>query len=326
MDVSPRGARPIGRGTRREAPRRLLVNHAIRPVLVLLFVTLAACGGGGAGSGTGTVSMKITDAPFPATADCLAAARVEIDQVSARRGEDEWVTIPLADASASSMTLDLLQLRAGLQDSLALGEVPTGAYSEVRLRVVRAVLEFTDGSTPVEFKIPSGSSSGLKLKLEPPLLVAGGQTAQLVLDVDLSSSFHTAGLGGDPTCDELKQGEAKVLFRPVIHVHNAAEIGLVLGTVFAADGTTPAPDVEVSAFPVGTVVDGTTVPTALTFSSPAGLDLVVEGSYALLLPPGEYDLYVRAQGVEGRTLARDALVVVAGDTLDANDLTLPAAP
>src|SRR5207247_1901840 len=106
--------------------------------------------------------------------------------------------------------------------------------------------------------------------------IAAGQTTPLVLDFDLANSFHVTGLGGDPTCDELKLGST-ILFDPVVHALNADETGVVSGTVTDSTGAVVA-DVEVTAFPAGTVVDATTVPTASTFSAPAGLLNAPEGS------------------------------------------------
>jgi hypothetical protein len=291
----------------------------------LVLAGLTACGGGGSGGGTGTLAMSMTDAPFPATEGCLAAALVDIDRIEARNAEGGFVDVPLVGAVDGVVTLDLLDLRAGLSESLGLAEVPTGAYDEVRLHIVRSVLQFTDGSPEVEFKVPSGDASGLKLKIEPPVLVAEGATTELLLDFDLTASFHATGAGGDPTCDELKQGVAGCHFRPVIRMHNAAQIALVSGTVLDAEAA-PAGDVEVVAYVAGTVIDDQAVPAATTFSTPVDSTLPLPGTYALILPAGSYDLYVRAQGAEASTLALAGLAVAAGDILTGQDLTLPAPP
>lgn len=296
-----------------------------RPVFVRLALVAAllgstACGGGGPGGGTGTVAMTITDAPFPATEGCLAAAWIEVDRAEIR-GPAGFVDLALTGATGGVVRIDLLELRSGLSDSLALGDVPTGSYDQVRLHIVRSELEFEDGSPAQSFKVPSGSASGLKINIKPPILVATGQTTPLLLDFDLSSSFHTTGVGGNPTCDELKTGEAGVIFRPLIRAINTDEHALVTGVVSDA-AATPVADVEVTAFPAGAVVDGTTDPAASGFSAPAGMTSVAVGSYALFLEPGTYDLYVRAQGATDRTLVLSSLVVVPGGTLT-QDLTLP---
>jgi hypothetical protein len=291
-------------------------------VVPVLFAV--GCGGGGGGVETGTLALTATDAPFPATEGCLAAALVEVDRVEAQ-GQGGWVEIGLVDDSDGDadgvVTLDLLQLRSGLEDSLAVGEIPTGSYHQIRLHILSSVLRFADGSPDRTFLVPSGDTSGLKINVQPRFVIASGQTTSLVLDFDLANSFHVTASGGDPTCEDLASGPGTVHFAPVVHAMNVDETGVVTGIV--EDGAAaPVADVEVSAFPAGTVVDADSVPVATTFSAPSGLAAVEEGSYALRLDPGSYDLYVRAQGVEGRTQAATDVEVTAGD-LTVQDLTVP---
>ncbi len=288
-------------------------------VPALALALLAACGGGGGGGGSGTLALTATDGPFPATDGCLSAALVAIDAVTVQ-GDAGFVSIPLDGAVDGAVTIDLLQLRSGLDASLAVGSLPTGTYHQIRLHLVSATLQFSDGSPEQQFTVPSGMQTGIKIDVQPNFVVAAGQTTPIVIDFDLADSFHTTGLGGDPTCDELKQG-SNVMFDPVVHAMNADETGVVSGTVTDA-GAVPEADVEVTAFPAGTVVDGTTVPTASTFSAPAGLANAPEGSYAMRLDPGTYDLYVRAQGATDRTLAASG-VVVAANAITTQDLSTP---
>jgi hypothetical protein len=52
-------------------------------VAVLLTGLAPSCGGGGAGA-HGYVGLAVTDAPFPATEGCLAAALLEVDGAEIR--------------------------------------------------------------------------------------------------------------------------------------------------------------------------------------------------------------------------------------------------
>jgi hypothetical protein len=175
-------------------------------------LSLSCSDGGGGGAGTGTLSVPITDAPFPAHEGCLAAALVTIDAVQAK-GDQGFSEVALVDPDPDgTVTLDLLTLRAGLMDSLAVSEVPTGSISEIRLHILESVLVFEDTTPDARFKVPSGDSSGLKIRIDPPARVVAGQTTTLILDLDLANSFHTRGLGGDPTCDDLKLGDDQVIF------------------------------------------------------------------------------------------------------------------
>jgi hypothetical protein len=293
--------------------------------VVLLAVGLGAgCGGGGGGGSTGTLALSATDGPFPATEGCLSAALIDVDRASVQRvdGEEGWLDLPLVGAVDGVLTLDLLQLRSGLEEALAVGLLPTGTYHQIRLHLLAARLQFTDGSPERSFTVPSGMQSGLKINVNPSFVIAAGQTTPILIDFDLARSFHVTANGGEPDCDDLKSGSGTTMFDPVVHAMNVDTTGVVAGTVSDA---TPAPvaDVEVSAFPAGTVVDATTVPTATTFSAPDGLLNAPLGSYAMRLEPGSYDLYVRAQDATDRTLAASAVVVTAGQ-ITTQDLSLPA--
>lgn len=298
-------------------------RRSMRGVLLLAGAAMLAlaCSNGGGGGGTGTLSVPIADAPFPAQDGCLDQALITVDGVEARIG-DGFHDVALVDPDPDgTVTLDLLTLRAGVMDSLALSDLPTGRVSEIRLHIVESVLVFTDGSPDAAFKVPSGDASGLKIRIEPPAVVAAGQTTTLILDFDLADSFHTLGLGGDPTCDDLKQGENQVIFSPLVRANNESTDAIIRGTVIDDSGV-PVPDVEVSAFPAGTDIVAEPDPLATTFSAPDGLDGVQEGDYALLLPAGTYDLYLRNQGVDERVLAAENVVVGAGESLEGVDLTL----
>ena len=284
----------------------------------LASLALAACGGGSGSGGNGTLQLNITDAPFPATEGCVAAVNVEITEVSAK-GDSGFVV--LREETEGPLTIDLFDLRAGLSENLAVSEIPTGAYSEIRLVIEKATIEFDDGAPAQEFKIPSGSASGLKIKIDPPVLVASGQTSEVMLDVNLTESFHTTGLGGEPTCDDLKAGETTVIFRPVIRAINEAETALLRGVV--SDDTGPVGDAEVCAFPAGTTVEADTEASAFTLSTPASMENIAEGSYALMLDPGDYDIYVRPQGAEARVLVASSVSVAAGDDITQDLLIAP---
>jgi hypothetical protein len=88
----------------------------------------------------------------------------------------------------------------------------------------------------------------------------------------------------------------------------------------------PAAHVEVCAFVAGTDIAVEPEPEATTFSAPDGLDGAAEGDYALLLPAGTYDLYVRDQGETDKSLALEDLVLLPGEALEGVDLSLPALP
>ena len=295
-----------------------------RSVLVLLATMglVVACGGGG--DGTGTLAVSITDAPFPSGADCLAFANVTVTSVAAKVTDladsdpKGWVEVPLGDAP---VTVNLLDLRAGLSSALGSVDLATGTYKEIRLVLGDAVLEFADGSQQ-SFKVPSGSSSGLKIKIEPDLVIVAGETSELLLDLDLARSFKAGGAGGDPTCDELKKGEAKVKFSPVVRAVNLDLTGALAGTVKDAAGDAVA-EAEITVYAKGTDVAGNPEPAATTSSVGAGLANTAAGAWAVRLEAGEYDVYVRAPGGDDRVLAIEGASVQAGAITDGQEIVLP---
>jgi len=290
------------------------------PLAIFFLAFVVGCGGGGGSdSSTGTLDLSMVDAPFPVTDDCLKAANIIVDRVEIQ-GHGGFEAIPLVDAVDGKVQLNLLELVGGLDQRLAIGELPTGRYHQIRLHLVEAKLVFHDDTEQV-FKIPSGSQSGLKINVEPHVVIAAGQTAHLQLDFDLAESFHVTGTGGDPTCDDLKDGENKVIFNPVVHACNLDESGVVSGTV--SREAIPLSGVLVEVFVAEQVIDDTTAPVATTFSSPSGLENVAEGEYALRVAPGTYDLYVQAPDAASRTLAAKDVVVVQGQ-IKVQDLSVPS--
>ncbi len=287
----------------------------------LLSLGVVACGSGGGGHDTGTMVLSITDAPFPATEGCVSAAWVDLVGVNIRGGEEGgWTELSLMDGDEPTR-IDLLKLRAGLSDQLGAIEVPTGAYDEVRLVIDGAELEFDDGSPAQPFKVPSGQSSGIKVKIDPPLLVASGQTSELLLDVDLTKSFHTTGLGGEPTCNELKAGEGGVIFRPVIRAINLAETSLVMGIVMDS-GALGIEGAEVAVRDAGDEESVEPIIATISVGEPTEEGEPAKGAYAVALEPGTYDFWVRLPDAENGVVVAEGVVVGVGEVKEL-DLVVP---
>lgn len=223
------------------------MNFKTLGILMLFFVgTFMACSElsdsdlenaedkNGLGNGKGTVVFKITDAPFPA--DLVAEANVTIDWIKllkssddAEEGEEENggeegenssdVLIQLEEA----VTYNLIELSNGQTAIMAEMEIPSGVYKEIRLHVVDAGIVLTDGSE-YDLKVPSGNSSGLKIKVEPALEVEGGVTSEVLFDFDVSRSFVMRG--------NLKNLQG-FIFKPVVRAvaHGQTTTGEINGIV-----------------------------------------------------------------------------------------------
>jgi hypothetical protein len=170
---------------------------------LLLCGYLAACGtdtgssGSGIGSGSGGslsgdrpgLTLRLTDAPFD------DAVRVSVKFVEVRlkkKGSNEWVSI---DLSSKPQSIDLLALQ-GTKTAELLREVkvPGVDYDELRMIVDTTTMANTielSGGGIVELKIPSGGSSGLKIKGD--FTVSDNLPTSLVVDVDLRQSIRKNG-------------------------------------------------------------------------------------------------------------------------------------
>jgi hypothetical protein len=143
--------------------------------------------------GKGRINVLITDSPFPV--EMVGNAIVTIDRVEVRhrddvnQGEDADSFIVISE---TEMEIDLLQLTNGITEEIASADLEAGYYDMIRLHVVDATVILADG-TEFDLKVPSGDTSGLKIKLEPAIYLDEGQTSDVLLDFDVSRSFVVRG-------------------------------------------------------------------------------------------------------------------------------------
>lgn len=179
------------------------------------------------GSGIGTMSVLVTDSPFPF--DILQEANIHVLKVTGRRESDvdtQFVTL----YDGPDTTLNLLDLQNGITASLAQAQVPAGSYNQFRFFVDSASVKLTNGDE-YALKVPSGSSSGIKLMVDPPVIVIEDSTQNpllggiLLVDVDVSKSFVLQGNPDTPA------GIHGFLFKPVLRGVNLNNTGNIVGTV-----------------------------------------------------------------------------------------------
>lgn len=172
--------------------------------------------------GKGRLTVNITDAPFPI--DIVDKTVVTIDRLSigsAAEGEDEGNFLVLSEEERE---IDLLDLTNGVTLELASVDIDAGTYDEIRLHVVDAKVLLKDG-TEFDLKIPSGSSSGLKIKIAPAVTIEEGLESTVLLDFDVSKSFVMQGNMNTPA------GIKGFLFKPVIRCVFEGFTGQIEGTV-----------------------------------------------------------------------------------------------
>ena len=180
-------------------------------ILVLLPLTmgLMACGDDGTGSeGAAWVQVQLTDAP----SDQIESAEVWVSRVYLQPGDDS----DLSDGEGSGRAelfndpdnprhYDLLDLRNGVVADLTEPViVESGVYSQLRLVVDSARITlvegvtFDDGSSVRSLKVPSGSSSGIKVQLAQPLDAEAGKLTIILVDFDVDRNFVFQGPADRP--------------------------------------------------------------------------------------------------------------------------------
>lgn len=249
------------------------------------------------GEGNGLVVVKITDAPFPV--DLVKEALVTIDRIELKN--DSVLTDTNDKDSAfvvfeKDTTIDLLDLSNGVTAILSKIEIPVGIYKEVRLHVVEASLKVTDVDTVYKLKIPSGTSSGIKLKIKPALEVKEGAETELLLDFDVSRSFKVIGN------DNGKKGIKGFMFMPVVRAAGVAKTGKLEGLV-ADNESVKLADAWVTLLSgIDTVASSKTTP---------------GGFYAIIgIPEGDYSVTCNKDGYTEQKI--DQISIKAGKVVKQN--------
>jgi hypothetical protein len=180
----------------------------------------------------GKLIVKITDAPFPI--DMVEEANVIITKVEIRSAADtsgsevDSAGYPFITIFEGSEKFNLMDLRNGVTADLVDVEIPAGDYDHIRIYVDSATITLKDYGT-FDAKVPSGAQTGIKLFIEPSLKVAGGLTAEVLLDFCLDKSFVMQGNMNTPA------GIKGFIFKPVIRAVNNTESGTIQGVVTGSD-------------------------------------------------------------------------------------------
>jgi len=189
---------------------------------LLLCGSLAACGtdsgssdqsGNTVASGSGpSFSLRVTDAPI----DYALSVVLRFTEVRLRNTNGNWTS----HIFNTPKSIDMLQLQGTKTADLLIDKlVDVGNYDEIRLLVDGAPMAnyVLDAGGMAELMIPSGSSSGLKIKGD--FSVLENRPASLVMDLDLRQSITMAGNSG------------KYILKPVVRLVSDQESGHIRGTV-----------------------------------------------------------------------------------------------
>ena len=259
----------------------------------LMVLMMASCNKTQVGD-TGRMVVKITDDPFDIGS--VEAATVKITKVEIRKAGDGISDgSPFITLSEDPVTIDLINLRNGLTETLLDLEIPEGEYDLIRLYVEEAGLKLKDFTDTYNVKVPSGSQTGIKIFISPAIVVSGGLTSEVLLDFDLSRSFIMRG--------NMRNNNG-FIFKPCIRAANLTTAGRIAGTV--ADTS----EVKIADARVWVMQDTVM---ATTFSD-------TTGHYALIgLKAGIYSVFATGEGydtvgfedvnvIEGNLTVRDFIL------------------
>ncbi len=131
-----------------------------------------------------TLKVRLTDNPVLAD-----EVNVDIQQVRVKFSEDSingWT-----DLNTYAGVYDLLGLQNGVDTLLAVGTIPSDVVKEIRFVLGTNNTIMVNGLT-YPLSIPSGSESGLKIKVNKKL---NGSLDSLLIDFDAALSIHQTGSG-----------------------------------------------------------------------------------------------------------------------------------
>lgn len=160
------------------------MKHYIFPALALLLSTtvffITACQKENNNSTT-DLKIHLTDNPYNAT-----EVNVDIKEVKVNLQDDSsgWVSL-----NTHAGIYNLLDFQNGIDTVIAQATVPTGVVKEVRF-ILGSNNSITINGINYPLTIPSGSESGLKIKLTKQL---NATVDSLVIDFDAALSIFQTG-------------------------------------------------------------------------------------------------------------------------------------
>ncbi len=262
----------------------------------------------------GRLAVRLTDAPFPH--DLVAEANVTVFKIDARyKGDlpDEDTmdgnlkvimepeeTSPFILLMEEEIDVNLLELTNGITQTMIDIDVPVGSYDLVRVYVKGVNIVMKDGTT-YDLKVPSGEQTGIKIFINPEIVVNGGLSSNLLLDFDVSKSFVAKGN---------RQNITGFNFKPVIKASNLSTAGTMAGfvTEMIEDEPVGVEGVQVEVFTEGIL-------NTTTFTD-------VDGAYMIMgLEAGSYTVEVAKEGYISQT-AEDVQISVANKTVQDFELQL----
>jgi hypothetical protein len=161
------------------------LNLSLFTVIVVIGIVLVACSRDNS-SGSTTLRVRMTDAPVAADAVNVDIEEVRVKFRDGADSTDGWMNL-----NTNAGIYDLLGLTNGVDTLLAVGVVPTSMVKEIRF-ILGSDNTIEVGGVVYPLTIPSGSESGLKIKVNKKL---NGSLDSLLIDFDAALSIHQTGTG-----------------------------------------------------------------------------------------------------------------------------------
>lgn len=226
-------------------------------------------------SAKGNFRIVVTDAPF--TYAKVSSAKVIVKQIEVKSTSDVSTTL-----LGKPIELDLAALKNGLVTAVVDLDLPPGQYKELMVISESGSIDLTSGNH-YNLKIPSGDTSGIKVKIDPPINITTQASTDILLDFDLARSFVPQG---DSKNEESITG---FHFKPVVRGANRTTAGTVAGVVSSDNGTpSTADDAKIAGAVVSVMKNNTVISSAVT---------AADGKFKIIgLPQDSYSMEVSLEG------------------------------
>ena len=141
-------------------------------------------------SNAGNFTIKLTDAPIDTKlGKTVEQVNVTISEISIRQkgsAENAFTRI-----SVEEKAVNLLNLQNGVTQEILNTELENGDYTELRVVVKEDnTIKFSGDDTLYSLKIPSGTSSGVKIKTD---FTISSESKEITLDFDAAESVSAGG-------------------------------------------------------------------------------------------------------------------------------------
>jgi len=227
-----------------------------------------------------SLKLYLTDSP----ATMYDSVNITFSEVSAHH-DSSWITL-----MDTLMTVNLLDLTNGHTILFGSADVPSGHYTQIRLKILDAYVVVNGQKQAMV--VPSGSTSGLKFG--PEFTVSEGSTYQMVVDFDVHRSIVRMGPRFHPRGYKLK---------PRIRICPMAITGAISGTI-----TNP------EHLPVAYAIQNSDTVTSALPDSTTGYFLLS------FLPEGSYLISVR--DTLNQSFEQSDILVTPGKRNDLGSITL----